>query len=227
MNKLLLVVGFTLNLSLLFAQDCNKNVFSEEEVMKLSAYGKDLEKRILEKNPGDTALIAQLKGDYSKDLCGYTDSSVIIISNYLKELEKKDSINNIPPVVVPVEVVEVTPPTPPAPPAPAAPEYDKTILFGVNSSVIKVAKLDALVAQMKADPKMTIQLDGYADATASDEFNLALSKRRARAVKDYLVSKGIAASRITTNAHGEKDPAASNDTEEGRALNRRVTISIK
>lgn len=226
MNKLLLVVGFTLNLSLLFAQDCNKNVFSEEEVMKLSAYGKDLEKRILEKNPGDTALIAQLKGDYSKDLCGYTDSSVIIISNYLKELEKKDSINNIPPVVVPVEVVEV--PTPPAPPAPpAAPAYDKTILFGINSSVIKVAKLDALVAQMKADPKMTIQLDGYADATASDEFNLALSKRRAKAVKDYLVSKGIAASRITTNAHGEKDPAASNDTEEGRALNRRVTISIK
>lgn len=226
MNKLLLVVGFTLNLSLLFAQDCNKNVFSEEEVMKLSAYGKDIEKRILEKNPGDTALIAQLKGDYSKDLCGYTDSNVIIISNYLKELERKDSINNIPPVVVPVEVVEVTPPTPPTPPAPA-PEYDKTVLFGVNSSVIKVAKLDALVAQMKADPKMTIVLDGYADATASDEFNLALSKRRARAVKDYLVSKGVTASRIETNAHGEKDPAASNDTEEGRALNRRVTISIK
>ena len=80
---------------------------------------------------------------------------------------------------------------------------------------------------MKADPKMNIVLDGYADATASDEYNVALSKRRAKAVKDYLIHKGIAASRISTNAHGEKDPVATNDTEEGRAQNRRVTVSIK
>ena len=192
--------------------------------MKLSAYGKDLEKRILEKNPADTALIAQLRGDYSKDLCGYTDSSVIKISIYLRELEKKDSINNIPPVIVPV--VEVIPVVE-VPKPPAAPEYDKTVLFGSNSSQIKVAKLDGLVTMMKEDPKMHIVLDGYADATASDEFNAALSKRRARAVKDYLVSKGIEASRISTSAHGEKNPVATNDTPEGRAQNRRVSISIK
>ena len=122
MNKLyILLVGFTLHSSLSFSQgDCNKTVFSEEEAMKLSAYGKDLEKRILEKNPADTALIAQLRGDYSKDLCGYTDSSVIKISIYLRELEKKDSINNIPPVIVPV--VEVIPVVE-VPKPPAAPEY--------------------------------------------------------------------------------------------------------
>ncbi len=226
MNKLLLVVGFTLNLSLLFAQDCNKNVFSEEEAMKLSKYGKELEKRILEKNPADTALIAQLKGDYSKD-CAYTDDETIKISNYLRELEKKDSLNNVPPKVEPVVETPKPDPVIETPPAPTAPDYDKTVLFGINSSIVKVAKVDGLVSQMKADPKMHIVLDGYADATASDQFNLALSKRRAKSVKDYLISKGIAASRISTNAHGEKDPAASNDTEEGRAQNRRVTISIK
>jgi outer membrane protein OmpA-like peptidoglycan-associated protein len=234
MNKLyILLVGFTLHSSLSFSQaECNLNLFSEEEAMKLSAYGKDLEKRILEKNPADTALIAQLKGDYSKDLCGYSDSSVIAISNYLKELEKKDSINNVPPVVV-VETVVETPVTPVDtvkaidPKAAAAAKVERTLLFGTNSATLKVAKLDDLVAQLKADKTIAIVLDGYADADGSDEYNIALSKRRAKSVKDYLVSKGIAAARITTNGHGEQNPIGANDTAEGKAQNRRVTVSIK
>jgi outer membrane protein OmpA-like peptidoglycan-associated protein len=80
---------------------------------------------------------------------------------------------------------------------------------------------------MKEDPKLSISLDGFTDATASSEYNLALSKRRATAVKNYLVSKGIKASRITSNAHGEENPIADNATPEGKAQNRRVSISIK
>lgn len=229
MNKLLILVGFTLHFSLLFSQDCcNMNTYTEDETMKLSAYGKALEKSILEKNPGDSSKIASMTGDFKNDCC-YSDSSVIKISNYLKELEKLDSINKIVPVVEPEPVVEepVVVETPVVAPVVPKPASDIMVLFPSNSSQFKVSSLDEIVKAMKADPKLTLALDGYADATASSEFNLALSKRRAKAVKSYLISKGIAANRITSNAHGEDNPIADNTTEEGKAQNRRVTISVK
>ena len=225
MNKLIILVGFTLHFSLLFSQDCcNMNVYTEDETMKLSAYGKALEKSILEKNPADSVKIAKMTGDFKNDCC-YTDSSVIKISNYLKELEKLDSINNIVPEPVIEEVVVIE--TPVVVPEVPKPTLSNTVLFPSNSSNFKVASLDALVKAMKEDPKLSISLDGFTDATASSEYNLALSKRRATAVKNYLVSKGIKASRITSNAHGEENPIADNTTPEGKAQNRRVSISIK
>ena len=234
MNKLYILVGFTLNFSLLFAQECNKNVFSEEEAIKLSAYGKKLETSILEKNPGDTALIAKLQGDYSSDLCGYTDSSVIKISNYLKELEKLDSINKIVrEEVKPIETekIEEEPikqtESKPNTVITAKANAIETLLFTPNSAQIKPSKFAGIVSQLKADKNATVTIDGYADADASDEYNLKLSQRRANAVKAYLVSKGISASRITINAYGEKNPIADNETPEGKAKNRRVVISVK
>ena len=225
MNKLIILVGFTLHFSLLFSQDCcNMNVYTEDETMKLSSYGKALEKSILEKNPADSVKIAKMTGDFKNDCC-YTDSSVIKISNYLKELEKLDSINNIVPEPVIEEVVVIE--TPVVVPEVPKPTLSNTVLFPSNSSNFKVASLDALVKAMKEDPKLSISLDGFTDATASSEYNLALSKRRATAVKNYLVSKGIKASRITSNAHGEENPIADNTTPEGKAQNRRVSISIK
>ena len=225
MNKLFILVGFTLHFSLLFSQDCcNMNVYTEDETMKLSAYGKVLEKSILEKNPADSVKIAKMTGDFKNDCC-YTDSSVIKISNYLKELEKLDSINNIVPEPVIEEVVVIE--TPVVVPEVPKPTLSNTVLFPSNSSNFKVASLDALVTAMKEDQKLSISLDGFTDATASSEYNLALSKRRATAVKNYLVSKGIKASRITSNAHGEENPIADNTTPEGKAQNRRVSISIK
>jgi outer membrane protein OmpA-like peptidoglycan-associated protein len=234
MNKLFILVGFTLNFSLLFAQECNKNVFSEEEAVKLSAYGKNLEKSILEKNPGDTALIAKLQGDYSSDLCGYTDESVIKISNYLKELEKLDSINKIvKEEVKPIEatIIEEEPikqnETKPTTLIASSVKTVETLLFAPNSAQIKPSKFAVLVSQLKSDEKAFVIIDGYADADASDEYNLKLSQRRANAVKSYLISKGIKASRITINAYGEKNPVADNETPEGKAKNRRVVISVK
>ncbi len=225
MNKLFILVGFTLHFSLLFSQDCcNMNVYTEDETMKLSAYGKVLEKSILEKNPADSVKIAKMTGDFKNDCC-YTDSSVIKISNYLKELEKLDSINNIVPEPVIEEVVVIE--TPVVVPEVPKPTLSNTVLFPSNSINFKVASLDALVTAMKEDPKLTIALDGYADATASSEYNFGLSKRRATAVKNYLISKGIAASRITSNAHGEENPVSDNTTPEGKAQNRRVSISMK
>ena len=238
MNKLFILVGFTLNFSLLFAQECNKNVYSEDEAIKLSTYGKNLEKSILEKNPGDTALIAKLQGDYSSDLCGYTDESVIKISNYLKELEKLDSINKIVVEVKedikPIEVAKIEEePVRPKEAAPVTPSLVpevkavETLLFAPNSAQIKPSKFAVLVTQLKSDKNATVTIDGYADADASDEYNLKLSQKRANSVKAYLISKGINSSRITINAYGEKNPIADNETPEGKAKNRRVVISVK
>ena len=74
MNRLLILVGFTLQFSMLFAQnDCNKNLFTEEEALLLSDYGKKLEAAILEHNPADTALIASMQEDLDHGLCGFSD----------------------------------------------------------------------------------------------------------------------------------------------------------
>ena len=235
MNKLYILVGFTLNFSLLFAQECNKNVYSEDEAIKLSTYGKNLEKSILEKNPADTALIAKLQGDYSTDLCGYEDESVIKISNYLKELEKLDSINKIVKEdIKPIEVAKIEEePVRPKEAAPVTPSLVpevkavETLLFAPNSAQIKPSKFAVLVTQLKSDKNATVTIDGYADADASDEYNLKLSQKRANSVKAYLISKGINSSRITINAYGEKNPIADNETPEGKAKNRRVVISVK
>ena len=73
---------------------------------------------------------------------------------------------------------------------------------------------------------VTIHITGHTDAVGTDEANQILSEGRANAVKADLVKRGIAAERITTEGKGEKEPVANNDTEEGRALNRRVEFTI-
>ena len=69
-----------------------------------------------------------------------------------------------------------------------------------------------------------VEVAGYTDYLGTDEYNLKLSDRRANAVRDYLVSKGIAADRLTTKGYGKADPIADNATPEGRYQNRRVEL---
>lgn len=105
-------------------------------------------------------------------------------------------------------------------------EY-KNIQFEFNSSVLKTssyAVLDVIAAGMKNFPETKFQLDGHSSAEGTEARNLALSVDRANAVKNYLVNNGIKASNLITKGNGEKFPVASNDNEEGRALNRRVEI---
>ena len=233
MNKLLILVGFTLQLSMLFGQnDCNKTQFTEEEALKLSDYGKKLEASILEKNPADSALIAKMIGDYSKDLCGYTDEEVIKISNYLKELEKQDSINNIPEEVVEIikEAVDVVNDSiAPKPIVDVKPSnvLAQTVLFNINSSKPNEINLDDLIKNLNDNTKSTVLLVGHTDASGPDNLNLNLSIQRATSVKRYLISKGVKGSRITVKGEGESKPIADNETEEGKAKNRRVEITVK
>jgi OOP family OmpA-OmpF porin len=101
----------------------------------------------------------------------------------------------------------------------------KGVYFDTDKAVIKDPRvLDEAVAIMKADPKITGEVRGYTDSTASEVYNQKLSERRANAVRDYFIKQGIAANRVRAKGFGESNPVASNDTADGRALNRRVEL---
>src|SRR5262245_45278266 len=87
--------------------------------------------------------------------------------------------------------------------------------------------LDAAVEVLKENPGVNVRVAGYTDSTGPEGYNQGLSERRAKSVKDYLVAHGIEASRLTAVGFGEADPVASNDTKDGRAQNRRVTLDVQ
>lgn len=103
------------------------------------------------------------------------------------------------------------------------------IFFDSNKYDLKPesrVELDRLVALLTDNPSMKIQIAGYTDNVGSDQANLVLSGNRAAAVVKYLTGKGVAAERLTSKGYGEADPVASNDTEEGRAQNRRTVFKV-
>lgn len=87
-------------------------------------------------------------------------------------------------------------------------------------------ELDQLVTFMNNNPSIHIELSGHTDAVGSAEDNLKLSQNRAKAVNDYLIKNGIDKERLTYKGYGKTRPIASNDTEEGRAENRRTEFKI-
>ncbi|MFT5761433.1 MAG: OOP family OmpA-OmpF porin [Polaribacter sp.] len=105
----------------------------------------------------------------------------------------------------------------------------KSILFnsGMASFLPKVSDyLDAIVATMNEFPKANFAVGGYTDSTGSAKINSRLSKERAGSVIKYFVSKGVDASRLTSNGYGSANPIDSNKTRAGRANNRRVEITV-
>ena len=74
--------------------------------------------------------------------------------------------------------------------------------------------------------RFAIEVQGHTDSVGADAYNLGLSQRRAESVRDYLVERGVPASRLKATGFGETQPIESNETEEGRALNRRVTLEF-
>ncbi len=87
--------------------------------------------------------------------------------------------------------------------------------------------LNEVVKILNDNPVYNLIIDGHTDSSGDDTKNLELSKKRAKAVKDYLVKKGIADNRLESTGHGEEVPVADNKTAKGRALNRRVEMKVK
>ncbi len=105
----------------------------------------------------------------------------------------------------------------------------QNVQFEYNSDQLKSSSYENLegVAEILNENKnFRLKLDGHTDSHGKDEFNLELSQKRADACKNYLVSLGIDPDRITATGHGESQPIASNDTDEGRRQNRRVEFTI-
>jgi OOP family OmpA-OmpF porin len=106
-------------------------------------------------------------------------------------------------------------------------DYDKS---NIKSEFAPI--LDEAAQTLKDNPDVKVAIAGYTDSIGSEEYNLRLSERRAEAVKQYLVSKGITAGRLTTVGRGEADPIAPNtkdgkDNPEGRAMNRRAELKVQ
>lgn len=106
---------------------------------------------------------------------------------------------------------------------------ENMVNFGFDSSnLAETAKsnLDKLATVLANNPDTNISIYGYTDSKGADSYNLSLSDRRAAAVRSYLSSKGVAANRMVTKGMGKADPVATNDTDAGRAQNRRVEFAI-
>ena len=98
-------------------------------------------------------------------------------------------------------------------------------LFAFNSSELVVSStLDTMLDALLANQMLTLKVEGHSDSVGSNKYNLTLSELRAKSVAEYFIVHGIDASRITIIGKGSQDPVASNDTEFGRSLNRRVVL---
>lgn len=107
--------------------------------------------------------------------------------------------------------------------------FDSGLLFDFDSSVVKGAarsNLTELANSLRNYPDTEVLIVGHTDAQGSDTYNQGLSERRAAAAKNFLVSQGVPSNRVRTEGLGESEPVASNDTDAGRAQNRRVEVAI-
>ena len=107
--------------------------------------------------------------------------------------------------------------------------FRSDVLFDFDSAVLKPGaydELDRVAHVLRRYPQTRIRIEGHTDSIGSEEYNRRLSKRRAMAVRDALVQRGVDPRRIQLIGYGESRPIATNQTEAGRQLNRRVTIVI-
>ncbi|HLG35838.1 MAG TPA: OmpA family protein [Bacteroidia bacterium] len=107
--------------------------------------------------------------------------------------------------------------------------FDAGILFETNSSTLNSQSQDALskfAQTLQNNSETNVAISGHTDTTGSDAINQPLSEKRAESVANFLISKGVTRSRMTTVGNGSNQPVADNNTKRGRAKNRRVEIVI-
>lgn len=107
--------------------------------------------------------------------------------------------------------------------------FNSGLQFNLNSYELESttkANLDDLAKTLNKYEDTNILIEGHTDSSGEDAYNMTLSDKRADAVKDYLKIKGVKAGRIDTEGYGETQPLETNDTDAGRARNRRVEVAI-
>ena len=221
-----------------------KHRYTNAEIIKLTNYVKSLELKvapyvaahpdakfvnIVENSSEEKLVVKQLASD---SMHQYNDAQVIKVARYIKHLETLDSLKTVDDNIALARrkktadslaaiAIKVTT---------DLDQYKNQILFNFDSSTLKPESnkiLDEAVAKLKANNDLVFLIEGHTDNVGEDAYNLSLSKARAKTVMNYFVSKGIVASRITSEGYGESKPIAGNDTEAGRANNRRVEIKAK
>ena len=104
------------------------------------------------------------------------------------------------------------------------------LMFNIGESEVRppaYERLETVAKLLQSSPNRMVVVEGYTDSQGGSESNIELSRRRAESVKQFLVSQGVPAQRIRTRGYGEANPVAANDTQTGRAQNRRVEIVIE
>jgi outer membrane protein OmpA-like peptidoglycan-associated protein len=107
--------------------------------------------------------------------------------------------------------------------------FDSGILFEVDKAELGAQarqNLDKLAGIFQKYPDTNVLIEGHTDASGSSDHNMTLSNQRAAAVQNYLASKGVTGQRMTSKGYGEEQPVASNDTADGKRLNRRVELAV-
>jgi OOP family OmpA-OmpF porin len=182
-----------------------------------------------------------MSSGYAHDASGIVvrdnSGNCVRTSNWTKESATKDCDAHLLPPVAAAPAPEPVAATPaPAEIAAIEPQKDPINIsekagFDFDRAALRAEdkqRLDTAIAEMKNLPEdATIQVTGYTDSVGTEEYNRDLSMRRAQAAKDYLVSNGVAENRIVLSGMGESNPIASNDTAEGRAMNRRVEVAAE
>jgi OOP family OmpA-OmpF porin len=142
-------------------------------------------------------------------------------------------VKSVAPAAPALSSAPVRTPPPPAPrPPPAVLPKSLNLqggYFELNSATLtddSHGVLDSAAADLAAHAELKVELQGHTDSSGSDAHNLDLSQRRAESVRDYLISRGVAAAQVTAKGYGEAQPIADNSTPAGRALNRRVVMVV-
>jgi outer membrane protein OmpA-like peptidoglycan-associated protein len=105
----------------------------------------------------------------------------------------------------------------------------RNILFETGKFILlpeSIAELEKIVSILRENPALKVQISGHTDNVGKDADNLVLSASRAKAVVEYIITKGIAAARLTHKGFGAAQPVGDNATEPGRTLNRRTEMTV-
>jgi OOP family OmpA-OmpF porin len=189
------------------------------------------------------AALALASGAYAGVTPNVTDSQGLPVRDAQGNCVQSSGIDH-PDCMPKKEAPKPAPPAPPVAPAPPAPPAPKAApasvkqaiviqadaLFDFDKSVVRPdgkKRIDEALAKLQGVDVEMVIATGHTDSIGTDAYNQKLSERRAAAVKEYLVSKGMPASKITTIGKGESQPVATNKTAEGRQKNRRVDIEFK